>query len=138
MNKYILPVLFALFSTIPAYAETPMSGAEFDAYTRGKTLTYMNNGEPYGIEQYLSRRRVNWAFSGDDCKYGDWYEASAGTICFIYEDNPNPQCWQFLKTEGGLKAQFIDDSEGAESDTQLYEAKRTTEPLICLGPEVGV
>ena len=57
-------------------AETgrPMTGAEFEAATTGRTLYYNSAGQAYGVEQYLPGRRVIWAFVGDDCRKGNWYE----------------------------------------------------------------
>ncbi len=118
----------------PAIAETPMSGAEFDAYTMGKTLTYFESGYAYGTERYKADRKVIWAFDGDDCQDGEWYEPEPGLICFIYEEGINgPQCWNFYRGETGLRARFAGDPEGRE----LYETRPNAKPLLCLGPEVG-
>jgi hypothetical protein len=61
-----------------------MSAAEFEDYTTGQTLTFSFMGVPYGVEQYLPGRRVIWAFIGEDCHEGRWYE-DAGNICFVYD-----------------------------------------------------
>jgi len=112
----------------------PLSAAEFEAYTTGKTLTYSRIGsQPYGAEEYLPGRRVQWAFEGDECKMGQWYE-DAGQICFVYEDNPVPQCWSFFLRNGGLVAQFEND----QSSEPLYEVAQSDEPLFCPGPQIGV
>jgi hypothetical protein len=58
---------------------------------------------------------------------------SAGLICFVYENNDEPQCWSFEKGLSGLIARFRNDAES----TQLYEARQTEEPLLCLGPKIG-
>lgn len=110
-----------------------MDGAAFDAYTRGKTLFYGQNGQAYGAEVYLENRRVKWSFLDGKCKEGFWYE-EAGQICFVYEDNPEPQCWAFHAEAGRLVARF----ENLPSATELYEADDVGEKMICLGPEVGV
>ena len=117
----------------PATAEAPMSGAEFEAFVTGQTLTFAENGEVYGIEQYLPNRRVRWAFSGDQCRDGFWYEEAGGQICFLYEDLEGPQCWIFSRDGGRLTAQFQGDG-----GRELYEAWRSEEPMRCLGPDVGV
>ena len=122
-----------LCPTILAAAENPMSAAEFEAYATGKTLTYSQFGQVYGAEQYLSDRRVLWAFKDDECREGRWYE-EAGQICFVYEHDPTPQCWTFWKDEAGLNAQF----EGDGPSSQLSEVAQSTEPLLCAGPDVGV
>ena len=122
------------FVPLAAFAEAPMNGAEFEAYVTGRTLTYADQGVIYGIEEYLSGRRVRWAYVGDQCRDGYWYDAG-GEICFVYDDNPNPQCWVFRKEiTGRLSARFM----GADDGRELYEAQQSSEPLLCRGPEVGV
>ena len=125
--------LFALSQ--PAFAQSPMSGAEFDAYTRGRTLTYLESGVPYGVEQYLDGRQVIWAFEGNECLKGRWSEPEPGLICFTYDKATpgGPQCWNFFETPGGLRAEFSGETEGPE----LYETRRSNAPLFCPGPEVG-
>ena len=110
-----------------------MTAAEFDAYTRGKTLFFGQNGAPYGAEIYGENRRVKWSFLDGECKDGQWYE-DGGLICFVYEDNPDPQCWSFREGPKGLIARFEDRPEA----TELYEAQELGEEMICLGPKVGV
>lgn len=127
-----LAILLVL-STHPVGAQTALSGAEFDEYTRGKTLFYGYSGEVYGVERYLPNRRVIWSFLDGQCKEGVWYQ-QGDQICFVYEDRPDPQCWVFTRMGGGLVAQF----EGDPQATQLYEAEDLGEEMICLGPEVGV
>ena len=123
-----------LFSVLaPSVVAQPLSGAEFDAYTRGKTLFYGFDGVAYGVERYLPDRRVIWSFLDGDCKQGVWYEQD-GQICFVYEDRPDPQCWVFRQSGGGLVAQFEGDPEA----TELYEAGDIDEEMICYGPDVGV
>lgn len=122
-----------LVTSSAAFAAEPLNGEAFDRYTRGKTLFYGQNGEAYGAEVYLDNRRVRWSFLDGECKEGMWYEEN-DQICFVYEDNPEPQCWAFHKDQGGLVARF----ENLPGATQLYEAEDYGEEMICLGPEVGV
>jgi hypothetical protein len=119
--------------TSSAHAAEPMDGRAFDAYTQGKTLFYGQNGQAYGAEVYLENQRVRWSFLDGQCKDGFWYE-DAGQICFVYEDNPEPQCWAFHTDGGRLIARF----ENLPNATELYEAQDTDEEMICLGPEIGV
>lgn len=117
----------------------PLTGEQFDRYTRGKTLSYSANKKSYGSEEYRANRHVRWAFDDDTCVHGTWYEGSPAEICFLYEDRSNgaigdPQCWAFFPTPNGLRAEFLSDT----SDTKLYETETSDEPLTCLGPEVGV
>tara|TARA_R110002094_G_scaffold77670_3_gene84053 strand:+ start:298 stop:693 length:396 start_codon:yes stop_codon:yes gene_type:complete len=130
--KHILSLL-ALLLALPAFAQDLMSAEEFDAYTRGKTLYYGQNGRAYGAEIYYDNRRVKWSFLDGECKDGSWFE-EAGLICFVYDDNPSPQCWSFVSGPTGLIARF----ENAADTTELYEARDIGKDLICLGPKVGV
>lgn len=131
--RHILTLLLSLALTPAAVAESPMSGAQFEAYVTGKTLYFGQNGASYGVEEYLPDRRVRWSFLDGQCKDGLWYE-QADQICFVYEDNPTPQCWSFYREGTGLRAVFENDS----SATILYEAQQNDEPMICYGPDVGV
>jgi len=121
-----------MLSAIPASAQT-LSGSAFDAYTQGKILYFSENGERYGAERYLPGQRVEWSFLDGECKEGIWYEQDRA-ICFVYEDRPEPQCWEFEITSNGLRATFLDDGQS----TELYEAEQLEEPLYCVGPKVGV
>ena len=116
-----------------ARAETPMTGAEFEARVTGRTLTFGLGGTAYGIEQYLAGRRVIWAFVDGPCRHGMWYEDTPGRICFTYEHDPAPQCWQFFDDPSGLRARF----EGDSADQDLIEVDQSPAPLICPGPDVG-
>lgn len=109
-----------------------MTAAEFDAYTRDKTFFYANRGAPYGAEEYLANRRVIWSFLDGTCEIGSWYEQGE-QICFIYENKPDPQCWSFRHSSGGLVAQFENDP----TQIELYEMRNSQEPLDCPGPDVG-
>ena len=111
----------------------PLSGDAFEDYTTGKTLYFSEGGEAYGAERYLPGRRVEWSFLDGQCKTGEWY-AEGSAICFIYEDRPEPQCWHFETTQGGLRASFL----GEDQSTELYEARQADEPMYCVGPDVGV
>ena len=122
-------VLFFAFLAAPALAQETMSAEEFDAYTRGKTLFYGQNGQAYGAEIYHENRRVEWSFLDGECQTGYWYEADQ-LICFVYENNPNPQCWSFIEGARGLIARFENDPNTSE----LYEAQDLDQEMLCLGP----
>ena len=127
-------LLFAalILNALPTAALAQMSAAEFDAYTKGRTLTFLNQGRAYGVEEYFENRRVRWSFLDGRCQEGRWYE-QAGEICFVYEYEPSPQCWIFTETARGLRAEL-----GGEGGLELYEAQETDEPMLCIGPDVGV
>jgi hypothetical protein len=116
-----------------ALAETPMTGAEFDADVTGKTVTYDYGNGLFGTEEYLPDRRVRWAFEGDTCIYGTWYQAE-DEICFLYENDPTPQCWLYFLEGGSIRGRYMGPGGGWE----ILESARTTQGLSCAGPDVGV
>ena len=127
---------FALSSlSAPAVAQTRLNGAEFERYTEGRTLTFSFMGEPYGVEEYRPGRRVIWAFIGDECQEGIWFERDSN-ICFVYDHAPgDEQCWAFYQTETGLLGVF----QGPDGpSTELYEVENSDKPLLCPGPAIGV
>ncbi|MFZ5962781.1 hypothetical protein ACOXXX_07490 [Thalassococcus sp. BH17M4-6] len=131
--KRLAFILAGLLSASASFAQTAMSGAEFEAYVTGKTLYFGQAGQAYGVERYLENRQVQWSFLDGKCKDGFWYE-EADQICFVYEDNPTPQCWSFFREGSGLRAIFENDPTA----TSLYEARQDDEPMMCFGPDVGV
>ena len=133
MKTLSLCAALTISCAAPLAAQSKMSAAEFDAYTQGKTLFYGRNGAAYGAEIYHENRRVQWSFLDGECKEGEWFEVGE-LICFVYEDNPEPQCWSFELGAGGLIARFENNPE----TTELYEAQDSDEEMICLGPKVGV
>jgi hypothetical protein len=130
--QFTLPLLLCGLFT-PAYGADPLTAAEFEAYTTGKTLYFNLEGEAYGAEQYLPNRRVQWSFLDGKCDEGDWYPDNR-MICFTYDSEPDPQCWTFFKTPDGLVANFENDP----TQTTLFTARESTEPMLCPGPDVGV
>ena len=129
----ILTLILGLLVALPAAAQDRMTAAEFEAYVTGKTLFYGKDGAAYGAEIYHENRRVQWSFLDGECKEGRWYE-QADLICFVYEDNPTPQCWSFQKGPSGLIATF----ENEPATSALYEAQDIDEEMLCLGPKIGV
>jgi hypothetical protein len=122
-----------LATTATASAQTPLTAAEFEAHVTGKTLTYSQFGNRFGIEEYLPGRQVRWSVSENQCQYGSWYPQGSA-ICFVYEYDPTPHCWTFWMEGGALAALSVDSQPGAE----LYEVDSTDKPLACPGPDVGV
>ncbi|WP_136439233.1 hypothetical protein [Pacificoceanicola onchidii] len=125
--------LFLGLSPLTAIAAESMSGGDFERYVDGKTLYFGLAGKAYGAEEYLPNRQVRWSFLDGKCKDGYWYE-EAGSICFVYEDKPEPQCWSFFQEGDKLRAVFENDP----TSTVLYEAQQDEEPMLCYGPDVGV
>ncbi|MDO6587529.1 hypothetical protein Q4543_18615 [Salipiger sp. 1_MG-2023] len=130
----LLPALLVLLTlALPCLASEPLSGAEFERYVTGKTLYFGLEGSSYGVEEYLPDRQVRWSFLDGQCKDGFWYEDQR-MICFVYDDEPEAQCWSFYREGTGLRAVFENDP----ANTVLYEARQDDKPMMCLGPEVGV
>lgn len=111
-----------------------LDGAGFDAAVTGQTLQWQSEGRPYGAEQYLPGRRVIWQFEGGPCQYGTWSAPEPERICFDYEHGGESQCWRFQANDTGLSAEFLGFGQGR----RLTEASRSTAPLSCPGPGVGV
>ena len=130
MRCALLAIL--LLSPLAATAAEPLSAEAFEARTTGRTLTYGVGGTVYGVEQYLPGRRVIWAFVKDQCREGVWYEEAPGRICFTYDHDGAPQCWNFYDEPGGLRARFLG---GMGQD--LVEVDQSVEGLSCPGPDVG-
>lgn len=114
-------------------ANAPVDAAEFEAYATGHTLTYTSNGMDFGTEQYLPGRQVLWVGTDGICQRGSWYP-KGGDICFEYSDDPGTHCWAFSRTAGSLTAIYTSESGGPT----LSEAARSTTPLDCKGPFLGV
>ncbi|WP_309664771.1 hypothetical protein [Tabrizicola sp.] len=110
-----------------------MTGAEFDADVTGKTVTYDYGDGLFGTEEYLPNREVRWAFEGDTCIYGKWYE-SGDEICFVYDNDPTPQCWLYFLEGGAIRGRYMGEGGGWE----ILESARTSQGLSCAGPDVGV
>lgn len=110
-----------------------MDADAFEAYSQGKTLYFGNDGTTYGAEQYLPNRRVRWSFLDGRCKEGNWFQ-DGELICFVYEDDSEPKCWSVFKSVDGLVVQLKNGS----NQTTLFEVKPSNEPMVCLGPEIGV
>ncbi len=134
MKHLLASTLLAALLPGALHAETPMTGAEFEAFTTGKTLFYNSLGQAYGIELYRPNRRVSWAYLDDTCEEGRWDEPEPGLICFSYEFMAGLQCWNFFLDGDGLRADFVTE----DGSTVPYTATPATQEMTCFGPEVGV
>lgn len=121
----------------PTDLGAPLTAAQFEAYATGKTLTYAQDGKVWGQEEYLPNRQVVWAFTGEPCEYGTWTEEKAyddtPMMCFVYDDNPDHNCWQFYLGKAGLVALFV-----GGGNTAFSEVDQTSAPMQCPGPKIGV
>lgn len=125
-----------LLSLIPGglLAQTPLTGAEFNARVAGGTFVINVPGqEPYGIEAYLPNRQVMWGYLGGDCTAGEWYETTPGTICFEYDGlGDGPTCWNYFETDGQFLASLIDDE-----NQPMYEKVETDLTVDCVDAFLG-
>ncbi len=120
-------LLLVLTLANPATAQDSMTGAEFDAYVTGRTITFRTDLNPsYGIERYLPGRRVMWSTFDGICQYGVWFE-SKGDICFRYEHDPEHKCWTIYDEPGGLRGVFTT----RPNTTVIYEIPDREDLLIC-------
>lgn len=120
-------LLLVITLASPAMAQDGMTGAEFDAYVTGRTITFRTDLNPsYGIERYLPGRRVMWSTFDGICQYGVWFE-SKGDICFRYEHDPEHKCWTIYDEPGGLRGVFTT----RPNTTVIYEIPDREDPLIC-------
>ncbi|WP_322866841.1 hypothetical protein U5922_012025 [Aquicoccus sp. G2-2] len=131
MLRILLSLLF-LTPLSPAFAQSPLDAAGFDALTKGKTFYYSSDGQPYGGEEYLDNHRVRWSFLDGHCQNGKWWQQGEN-ICFAYDESPDVHCWTFEQGTSGLIAHLAGDPPGRA----LYEMQQNNEPLYCLGPDVG-
>lgn len=133
LARSMIKVLLTLvFLAAPGFAQTPLTAEEFEAHVTGRTITYSQFGQVFGVEEYLANRQVRWSVTKNLCQYGSWYPKD-GAICFVYEYDPTPHCWAFWLEGGTLNALSVNDLPGAE----LSAVERTDTPLTCPGPEVG-
>jgi len=86
--------------------------------------------QPFGAEYYGAGQRVIWQGPDGVCRQGHWY-ADAGGICFLYEDSPDPSCWQVFAEKEGLRAVLMNDP----APMVLFQSEKGP-PLICAGPGV--
>ncbi|KIT17708.1 hypothetical protein [Jannaschia aquimarina] len=119
----------------PAFAERTVSGAEFERMVTGKTFYFDRFGRPFGAEQYFEDKRVIWAFEGGQCQRGIWFENRSGQICFVYDGDPAPQCWDFIEMPSG---DFHARADGADPSEDLVTSNVDTGDLDCPLPDLGV
>jgi hypothetical protein len=129
----LAPLILSLALATPALAETTITAEVFEAHVTGKTLTYQQFDNVFGIEEYLPGRKVRWSTAPNECLYGSWFP-KGDKICFVYEYNPTPVCWSFWLQNGALVAL----SETGLAGEELYEVAASDQGLPCPGPDIGV
>jgi len=133
MRGRALVLALALAVPAPAWAQDLLDAEAFEAQVTGYTITFQQFGRHFGTEQYLPGRQVRWRAAENLCQHGTWFPQGEA-ICFVYDHDPTPHCWHFWLDGGALVARSVLDQPGAE----LHAAERSTEPLACPGPDLGV
>ena len=119
----------------PAAAERAVTPEAFEAMVAGRTFHFDRRGEAFGSEQYFDDKRVIWALEDGQCQRGIWFARGDGRICFVYDADPAPQCWDFLEMpDGGFHAR----AEGADPADDLVTREMGDAPLDCPLPDLGV
>ena len=131
----VLTLLLGLLAAAPAAAERVVTVEEFEAMVTGKTLRFDRHGAPFGAEQYFEDKRVIWAFEGGECQRGIWFGNGDGQICFVYDSDPTPQCWDFIETPTG---DFHARAEGTPPSDDLITRRIGEDDLHCPLPDLGV
>lgn len=131
VSEFARALAAALLLAAPAFAETPMTAEEFDAWSLGKTLNYATYGTLYGSEMHLPGRRTRDADLGQPCHDGRWV-ARGDEICFSYDADPTLHCWRFWRRGDGLLALPSGSPDATPSDVTIAKT-----PLACPGPDVG-
>lgn len=114
-----------------AAAETPMTVAEFEAWSTGRTLDYFVDGALWGSEMHLAGRATVDADAGGICRSGHWYP-QGDDVCFVYDLNPGPYCWRFFRHGDQVRAEFLGEAFADTITITLSDA------AIPCTPEVGV
>lgn len=136
MRLALLTLAVGLFP-LSVVAERVVTAQEFEQMVTGKTLHFDRQSVPFGAEQYFEDKRVIWAFENgnDECQRGIWFENTSGQICFVYDTDPEPQCWDFLEGDDG---RFRARLDGAQPGDDLVTNRVSREPLDCPLPDLGV
>ena len=88
----------------PAVAQEQLTPEQFLDRAEGRTLTFVQyrSGDLVGVEQFLRRDLSVWSTSDGRCTYGR-IEVREQLVCFLYEDNPDPDnCWTPFDVEGKI------------------------------------
>lgn len=87
-----------------AFAQQQITPDQFLDLAVGKTLTFRGyrSGALVGEEEFLRRDLSVWTDPAGRCTYGV-IEIRGPQICFLYEDDPDPEnCWLIFRNEDEL------------------------------------
>jgi hypothetical protein len=127
-------VLCLTLLAAPVRAQEVLTADDFQALSEGRTLHFTLGGLPFGSEQYFSDRRSLWRTPDGECEAGRWTPRGEA-ICFVYDANPDPQCWRFTRAGGQVRAHFVED--GIPDPYPVLLDRIDDAPLDCPGPRVG-
>lgn len=116
----------------PVWAQTPLSGPEFDAFTIGKAYAYARNGVTFGTEAYQPQQRVLWLGADGVCLAGEWF-AQDGQICFVYDIDATgvPRvCVPIFASGQDLRAAETDGSEVTGLQSALPDLSACPDPQV--------
>lgn len=125
--------LLLLSLASPALAQTPMSPAEFEAWSTGKTLSYSIGGDILGSEAYFPGRTVRDADTGGPCIDGTWH-AQGDAVCFVYPARDGVHCWTYWRDGAAVFAKPL----AAAPEDPPQRVTEAASPLTCPAPGVGV
>jgi hypothetical protein len=131
-----LALSLSLMLGAPALAETPMTGAEFQAHVGQNTISYLYSTGIRGVADYGPGRTLLWAFEGDTCIKGTWFE-DGDQLCFAFEDGSLSACWHFYLEDNRLHGRSTVLASGDLEPIDIVEVSHTDQPLTCPGPDVG-
>ena len=130
-------LLVPLLLAAPAAAEAPLTADAFAAHVGADTLHYAYSTGDRGAADYGPDGTLRWAFEGEPCLDGIWF-ARGDEICFAYTDGRLSACWLFYHDGGRLRGQATELGSGNTDPLEIREIGRSTAPLACPGPDVGV
>jgi hypothetical protein len=126
----------ALSAALPAptLAETPMTGAEFQAYIGTSTVSYLYNDGFIGQADYGPDQTLLWRYDveNEPCQKGFWYQ-TGDALCFEFEDQKLGACWHFYRQSDGIVGIGIGEVEGV----RIIDVARTDTPLSCPADPLG-
>lgn len=111
-----------------------MSVEEFVELSEGHTLHFQDRfGDYAGGETFFEGQQTIWQYSDGTCTRGEWW-AEGDAICFVYDLNPEPQCWRMIEDGTRILARLRD---ATDPFGDLILTRRTAVPLTCDGPFLG-
>ena len=92
-----------------------------------------------GITMVRSNISKIWQDRDGNCLRGSWY-AAGPQMCFVYDNDPEPDCWTMSRTDDGrvmIESTRLPD-DPAVPPLVLELIRRTPLPIACTGPLLGV